>query len=140
MTSPIQWTRVEQTPGDSGGQRGLVCCSPWGCKESDTAWQPNSIYDVPGIVLDTGQGGKDANSPCPHVTLQLSGGVLLFLVTKSTPRTVAFQTPLSMKFSRQEYWSGLPLPSPGDLPNQELNPCLLHWQADSLLLSHQGSP
>ena len=45
-----------------------------------------------------------------------------------------------MGFSRQEYWSGLPFPSPGDLPGSGLNSCLLHWQADSLLLSHQGSP
>ena len=34
-----------------------------------------------------------------------------------TPWTVAYQAPLSMGFSRQEYWSGLPFPSPGDLPN-----------------------
>ena len=33
------------------------------------------------------------------------------------PWTVAYQAPLSMGFSRQEYWSGLPFPSPGDLPN-----------------------
>ena len=35
----------------------------------------------------------------------------------ATPRTVAYQAPLPMGFSRQEYWSGVPLPSPGDLPN-----------------------
>ena len=44
-----------------------------------------------------------------------------------TPWTVAYQAPLSMRFSRQEYWSGLPFPSPGDLPTQGLNPGLLHW-------------
>ena len=48
--------------------------------------------------------------------------------------------PLFMGFPRQEYWSGLPFPSPGDLPDQGLNPSLLHWQVDSLSLSHQGSP
>ena len=48
--------------------------------------------------------------------------------------------PLSMAFPRQEYWSGLPFPSPEDLPNQGSNPCLLHRQVDSLLLSQQGSP
>ena len=36
--------------------------------------------------------------------------------------TVAYQAPLSMGFSRQEYWSGLPFPSPGDLPNPGLEP------------------
>ena len=39
-----------------------------------------------------------------------------------TPRTVAYQAPLSMGFSRQEYWNGLPFPSPGDLPNQGIEP------------------
>ena len=53
---------------------------------------------------------------------------------------VACQTPLSMGFSRQEYWSGLLFPFPGDLPTQESNPHLLHWQAGSLAMSHLGSP
>ena len=39
-----------------------------------------------------------------------------------TPWTVACQAPLSMGFSRQEYWSGLPCPPPGDLPNLEIEP------------------
>ena len=40
----------------------------------------------------------------------------------ATPWTVAHQAPLSMGFSRQEYWSGLPLPSPGDLPDPGIEP------------------
>ena len=43
----------------------------------------------------------------------------------TTAHTIAHQAPLSMGFSRQESWSGLPFPPPGDLPNQELNPSLL---------------
>ena len=39
-----------------------------------------------------------------------------------TPWTVASQAPLSMEFLKQEYWSGLPFPTPGDLPNQEIEP------------------
>ena len=39
-----------------------------------------------------------------------------------TPWTVAHQAPVSMGFSKQEYWSGLPFPSPGDLPNPEIEP------------------
>ena len=47
----------------------------------------------------------------------------------------ARQAPLCMEFSRQEYWSGVPFCSPGDLPDSEIKPlCLLHWQADSLPL------
>ena len=59
------------------------------------------------------------------------------------PRTVAHQDPLSMEFYRQEYWRELPLPIPGDLPDPgtELESWhLLHWQADSLPLSHLESP
>ena len=44
----------------------------------------------------------------------------------ATPWTVALQAPLSMGFSRQEYWSGLPFPSPGDLLYQGSNPGLPH--------------
>ena len=43
----------------------------------------------------------------------------------ATPLTVAHQSPLSMGFSRQNYWSGLPLPSPGDLPNPGIEPMSL---------------
>jgi len=49
-----------------------------------------------------------------------------------TPWTVAQQVPLSMEFSRQEFWSGLPFPSPGDVPNPEIKPGYLTIQADSL--------
>ena len=55
----------------------------------------------------------------------------------------AHQAPLSMVFSRQEYWSGLPFPTPGHLPTQGSNPhflYLLHWQADSLSLHHLEAP
>ena len=47
--------------------------------------------------------------------------------------TVACQAPLSKEFSRQEYWSGLPFHSPGDLPNPGIEPRSPAWQADSLL-------
>ena len=56
-------------------------------------------------------------------------------------RTRARQAPMSMGFPRQEYWSGLPFPSPEDLPIQGSNLHLLHllhWQAEYLPLSHLG--
>ena len=46
----------------------------------------------------------------------------LVVSESATLWTVAFQAPLSMRFSRQEYWSGLPFPSPGDLPNPGIEP------------------
>ena len=50
----------------------------------------------------------------------------------ATPWTAALQAPLSMEFSRQEYWSGLPFPSPGDLPTPGIEPGSPALQADSL--------
>ena len=59
----------------------------------------------------------------------------------ATPWTVAHQAPLSMGFSRQEYWSGWTCPPQGIFPTQGSNPhllCFLHWQAGSLSLAPPG--
>ena len=73
--------------------------------------------------------------------------MLLLLLSRFSPIllcvtlwTVAHQAPLSMEFSRQGYWSGLPCLPPGDLPNPGIKPKSPALQADSLPLSHQGSP
>ena len=50
----------------------------------------------------------------------------------ATPWTVAYQAPLSMAFPRQEYWSGWPSPSPGNLPDPGIEPGSPAFQADSL--------
>ena len=55
-----------------------------------------------------------------------------------SPWTIAHQVPLSMEFSRQENWSGLPFPSPGDLPNTGIEPRSPALQADCLLTEPQG--
>ena len=75
----------------------------------------------------------------PSQSAALSGGDGGGLVTESyltfaTPRTVAHQAPLSVRFSSQEYWSGRPFPSPGDLPDPEIK--LTSLQANYVLLSH----
>ena len=57
-----------------------------------------------------------------------------------TPWAVAYQAPLSMEFFRQEYWSGLPFPSPGDLPNPGVEHMTPTLQVDSLSAEPQGSP
>ena len=64
------------------------------------------------------------------------GPVWLFV----TPWPVVQQAPLSMWFSRQEYWSGLPCPPPGKLPNSGIKPSLLCYRWVLYSLSHQGSP
>ena len=55
-----------------------------------------------------------------------------------TPWTVAYQSPLSMGYSRQEYWSELPFPSPGDLPDPGIEPRYPALQADSLTSESPG--
>ena len=75
-----------------------------------------------------------AKVTCIHA--QLLSRVRLFV----TPWTVARQASLTMGFSRQEYWSGLPCPLPGDLPSLGIEPESFALQVDILLLSHLGSP
>ena len=75
--------------------------------------------------------------PQPHdqwkVEVKLLSRVRLFV----TPWTVAHQAPPSMGFPRQEYWSGLPFPLPGDLPDPGIKPRSPALQADSLLSEPQ---
>ena len=74
---------------------------------------------------------------CMHAHVHTLSCVQLFAI----PWTVACQTPLSKRFPRQEYWSGLPFPSPGHFLNPGIEPkSKPALQADSLPLSHQGSP
>ena len=58
----------------------------------------------------------------------------------ATPWTVPRRTPLSAEFSRQEYWSGLPFPSPGDLPDPGIESGSPTLQADSLPSEPPGKP
>ena len=79
---------------------------------------------------------------------QLRGGhncyVVLCCVSQSVssnsviPWTIADQAPLSIGFSRQEYWNGLPFPSPGDLPDPGIEPRSTALQADALLSEPPG--
>ena len=76
-------------------------------------------------------------APCAQHVLSCFSNDCLFV----TPWTVPLQAPPSVGFPRQDYWSGLPCPSPADLPHPGSNLRLLwlaHWQANSLPLSHQG--
>ena len=63
-----------------------------------------------------------------------------FMSDSETLWTVAFQGPLSMGFSRQEYWSGLPFSSPGNLPDPGIEPVSPALQADSLPVEPPGKP
>ena len=78
------------------------------------------------------------NSACHRVLyvfviITIGGGLVTRLCpTLVTPWIVACQAPLSMGFSRQEYWSGSPFPSPGDLADPGIEPRSSALQADSL--------
>ena len=71
-----------------------------------------------------------------------SGGglVIMLCLTLETPWTVACQSPLSLGFPRQEYWTGLPFPSPEDLPNPGIEPESPALHAYSLPTELRGKP
>ena len=86
-----------------------------------------------------------ASAPEPHL---ISEFFFFFFYYSAAPLSqvsllfglVLTQAHMSMAFPRQEYWSGLPFPTPGDLPNQGSHSSVLHWQAGSLPLYYLESP
>ena len=94
-----------------------------------------STLNVGGNAAPTQQGPKHSGLHFLLVASMLSHFSRVQLSV--TPWTVALQAPLFMGFSRQESWSVLQCPPPGDLPDPEIEPAslsLLHWQAGSLPL------
>ena len=113
------------------------------------AWQPRLGSGLSGIScvppwVHQPQPKASVLRACEPLNASAQHSVLS---DSATPWTAAYQATLSMRFPRQEYWSGLLFPPPGDLPDPEiklLTPvscllCLLHWQEDSLPSSHLGS-
>ena len=101
-------------------ERSALCCPQ--ARRSQTGWNQN---------ID------DADSRLPLLLLLSHFSRVWLFVTLWTG---ACQTPLPMGFSRQEYWSGFPCLPPGDLPKPGIKPGSPALQADSLPLSHRGSP
>ena len=135
------WTVVINRGGESASSEKMAGLG---------TWKTNSILCILGIYwvnrcLSTGrqekcnkkEKGGGWSIPKTNCYLNiLSNSLFLSLVAKScptfaTPWTVAYQAPLSMGFPRQEYWSGLPFPSPGDLSNPGIKPRSPALQADS---------
>ena len=79
-------------------------------------------------------------SHCAIWPLKVKAKLLSHVRLFTTPWTVAYQPPPSMGFSRQEYWSGLPFPSPGDLPDPGIEPKSPALQADALPSEPPGKP
>ena len=104
------------------GWGSLVGCHLWGRTESDTT-EATQQQQQPLSLINRVLGLNPLKVKVKSLSL-----VRLFV----TPLTVTYQAPLSMGFSRQEYWSGLPFPSPGELPNPGIEPGSPALQADAL--------
>ena len=132
-------------PGKFHGQRSLAGYSSWGCKVSDMTKQPSMhtwmIYIIsphwwmwrlfPMLHCYKQYGYEQSWAQRGFLRFKsmemhelVSDWVKLFshVWFFATPWTVAYQAPPSMGFSRQEYWSGLPFPSPGDLSEPKIEP------------------
>ena len=95
---------------------------------------------VPRMALCPAYGRKAEDAELRRSTRKMKWKQLSCVWLFETPWTVALQAPLSMEFSSQKYWSGLPFPSPGDLPDPRIEPGSPALHTDSLSLSHLGSP
>ena len=103
----------------------------WSLQAWPSTW--NTLLLLPAYSLQT------LSPPCLMCMLRCFSHFRL----SATSWVLAHQAPLSMEFSRHEYWSGLPCPPPGDLPNpaiKPVSPVSRALQADSLPLSHWGGP
>ena len=127
-----------KTLGDGEEQRSLACCSPWGHRESD----------ITGLLNNNNDNLRKRWQWCPmgkgeyfkYIVKKVKVKSLSCVQLFAIPWTVAHQAPLSIGFSRQEYWSGLPFPSPGDLPNPGIKPRAPALQADALTSDSPGKP
>ena len=134
-------------PGKSHGRRGLVRCSPWGRQESDTTERLHFIFSLSYI-------GEGNDNPLQCSCLEnprdrAAWWAAVYGVAQSRTRLKRLSSSSRLQpirllcawgLSRQEYWSGLPYPPPGDLPNPEIEPRPPTLQADSLLSEPPGKP
>ena len=114
----------EWTPEDGDGQGGLACCDSWDRKESDRTERLNWTELIPRMSTWNVYSAAAWKSVIVSIWLmcaQLLSHVWLFV----TPWTVACPVALSMESSRQEFWSELPFPTPGDLLSPETETAFL---------------
>ena len=124
------WRRERQPtpvflPGKSHGWWSLAGYSPWGRKSWTQLSDSTATTYNSNFMLFT---SEHVDLYSLKVKVKLLSRVQLF----ATPWTVAYQAPPSMGFSRQEYCSGLPFPSPGELPNPRIEPGSPALQTDAL--------
>ena len=84
------------------------------------------VYTASRVEAQIQDGGSNPDGCLEETVTSPASGLIVAVESLSrvfvTPGTVAHQAPLSMGFSRQKYWSGLPFPSPGDLLNPGIEP------------------
>ena len=140
MVSLVAWTECYLQNNFMGFASPLFMMqSHFTCKEQ---WMPLASNDSEASQSSSVVCGTTRSllwlvipSPYFHCVCCVLSPVWLLL----TPWTVAHQAPLSMGFPRQEYWSGLPFPPPGDLPDPGIEPSLLHCRQILYPLSHLGN-
>ena len=117
----------------SVAQSCLILCDPMDCRGTSFHVHYQLLELVQTHVHQVGdaiQPSHTLSTPSPPD----------FNLSHHHPWTVAHQASLSMGFSRQEYWSGLPFPSPGNLPNPGIKPRSPTLQADALTSEPPGKP
>ena len=150
----INGHEFEQALKAGDGQGSLVCCSPWGHKESDMTewlnWTESFIVELRDMgyicqllviclafdLVCPEDSSMDREFSLVHKASAVMCSVLLLshfnhVWLFATPGTVARQAPLSMGFFRQEYWSGLPFPTPRDLPDPGIK-VVSSWKSPAL--------
>ena len=125
----------------SAGVMGLILA--WVADIPHAAWHSQEKNPVSRSDLQPNKLWWCLFSDFAHTALFLSSEpvkLLSHVRLFAIPWTVAYQAPPSMEFSRLEYWSGLPFPSPGDLPNPGIEPRSPTLQADALPSELLGKP
>ena len=100
-------------------------CPRWGWTSPGLCQQHSTEPTSPGTTLSSNQFSDDCVCLYACMSVRRHAKSLQLCPALCTPWSVAHQAPLSMGFSRQEYWSGLPCPPPGDLPDPEIEPVSL---------------
>ena len=101
-----------------------------------TAYYLCQLISMTICVCSIFVGSSSSCCCCVLCCAQMQSCVWFFVI----PWAVTCQAPLSMGFFQQEYWSGLPFPTPGDLPDSGIEPTSLAWQADSFTTAPPGKP
>ena len=105
-----------------------------------STWRPIWAVKVFAKIKIQGNQQSSEKQKTKNLFTEVRAQLLLVISNSLVGWTVACQAPLSMGFSRKEYWSGLPFPTPEHLPDPGIKPESSALQVDSLPRSHLGSP